>query len=388
MARRGRNLSPPSIGFLRWLVDPGPDVPEEIRGILLARMFSNSAAIVLGVFNSILVGAVALGMKAGLVFAVYILADVLLGITRVGAIRRVKRALSQGGKSPVDAYLLTGIMWCALQGAIAVTAMWTGRPELELLAAITVFGIIGPICARNYPAPRYCMVLVMLCDLSFVAGCLLFGDHWLLITLVQTPLFLVGTYEVIRTFQRLAIESLNAEMEALDRATHDPLTGLLNRRGFQEAIAYHVGLGTPRLGVLALDLDGFKAVNDARGHHVGDTLLKAVAGRLSARARPFDLVIRLGGDEFVVVLNNVTFGEASRFAERMIEEIGRVPYQISGGPLVRVGVSIGIACAPEDGADIERLHRRADLALYEAKMAGRGVWRRSTRASEEPVASE
>jgi diguanylate cyclase (GGDEF)-like protein len=388
MAALDPHIRPPSIGFLRWLVDPGPGVPEEVRGILLWRLLTRPAPFILGVINSMLVSAVALGMKGGLVFAGYLALDVLLGMTRVAVTRGIDRALARGGKPEVNAYLMVGILWCALQGAIALTAILSGRPTLELLSTVAVFGIVGPLCARNYPAPRYCMLLIMLCDFPFVAGCVLSGSHWLLITLAETPLFLLGCHAVIRTFQHLAIDTLNAAMESQHRATHDPLTGLSNRRGFQEAITHHAGKDTPCLGILALDLDGFKAVNDLRGHHVGDALLEAVARRLSARVRPLDSVVRLGGDEFVVLLDNVTFAEARALAERLIEDIGNAPYRIDGGPLVRVGVSIGIACSPEDGREIELVHRRADAALYEAKTAGRGIWRRFVRSVEETVAAD
>jgi diguanylate cyclase (GGDEF)-like protein len=385
MAARGHNLSPPSIRFLRWLIDPGLDVPEDVRGIMLSRMFSNSTTIIMGVLNSLLISGVALGMRCGVVFAGLMAADLLLGVIRVSIIRRINRELDSGGKPAINAYLITGIMWCGLQGGLALAAMLTGRPPLQILATLAVFAIHGPLCARNYPAPRYCMLLIALLEFPFVLGCVVFGNPWLLITLVETPPLLLSIREVIRTFQRLAIDTLKAELAAQALATHDPLTGLLNRRGFQEVIARHVGLDTPRLRVLALDLDGFKAVNDLRGHHVGDALLKAVAARISACVRPIDSVVRLGGDEFVVLLSNVTFAEASRLADRLIEDIGQTPFPIEGAPLVRVGVSIGIACAPEDGCEIDVLHRRADLALYEAKAEGRGRWRRFVHAMEETV---
>jgi diguanylate cyclase (GGDEF)-like protein len=387
MAGEDGKPSPTSIGFVRWLVDPGPDVPEDVRGILLSRLFSDPAAVVMSAINTLLVGGVALVMTHRLVFAGYIVVDVLITAFRVRTIRRAKGTPTGAAKPRLDIVLcVTGIMSCAIQGGMAMSAMLSGPPTLQLLFTITVFGMIGPICARNYPAPRYCMLLIMLLDLPYVAGCVLLGNHWLLITLAETPPFLLGTYEVIRTFQRLAIETLNVATESRHRATHDPLTGLLNRRGFQEAITYHRGMDTPCLCILALDLDGFKAVNDLLGHHIGDALLEAVAGRLSARVRPGDAVIRLGGDEFVVLLANVTFAEATKFAERLLEDIGHVPYRIEGASLVRAGVSIGIASAPEDGNDIELLHRRADLALYEAKTAGRGVWRRFGVSMEKTVA--
>jgi hypothetical protein len=98
MAARGHNLSPPSIRFLRWLIDPGLDVPEDVRGIMLSRMFSNSTTIIMGVLNSLLISGVALGMRCGVVFAGLMAADLLLGVIRVSIIRRINRELDGGGK--------------------------------------------------------------------------------------------------------------------------------------------------------------------------------------------------------------------------------------------------------------------------------------------------
>lgn len=156
-----------------------------------------------------------------------------------------------------------------------------------------------------------------------------------------------------------------------DLARTDPLTGLANRRWFQERLGEM--LRGPRAGaaVLLLDLDRFKAVNDSLGHPAGDALLQIVARRLRSALRDEDMVARLGGDEFAVVLAQAAGAEA--LAARLIDLLSR-PYLVDGRA-ANIGASIGIAVGPRDGADPAELVRRADLALYEAKASGRGTAR-------------
>ncbi|SCX58165.1 diguanylate cyclase (GGDEF) domain-containing protein [Klenkia marina] len=151
-------------------------------------------------------------------------------------------------------------------------------------------------------------------------------------------------------------------------ARTDPLTGLGNRRRLAEAT---VGLlrGDGPLSVLFLDLDGFKAVNDGRGHAIGDALLVEVADRLRAGVRSDDLVVRLGGDEFAVLVP----GPASHAAEvaHRLQAAVRFPVQLGGRP-VSVTTSVGIAGTGTAGRrDADLLLRNADLAMYQAKAAGR-----------------
>jgi diguanylate cyclase (GGDEF)-like protein len=164
-----------------------------------------------------------------------------------------------------------------------------------------------------------------------------------------------------------------AEAQIAHMALHDPLTDLPNRRLFRqrlEAALHRVEWGEP-CAVLCLDLDQFKAVNDTLGHPVGDALLKAVTDRLHRMVRQTDTVARLGGDEFAIVQTGVNQPEdATTFAERLMHELA-LPYDIAGHHVV-TGVSIGIAIAPEDGADPDLLLRSADIALYQAKSDGRG----------------
>lgn len=183
-----------------------------------------------------------------------------------------------------------------------------------------------------------------------------------------------------------------AEEATRDLAMRDPLTGIRNRRGLTEAMesaefAEAWATGTPIMLALA-DLDGFKPVNDTHGHAAGDELLKQIAHRLDCEVERQGFVARLGGDEFALVLlldPADPDGSAEDAAKRLLGVV-RVPFTLhpdgqgaGGGTVkVRVGLSLGIALAPEDAEDGTELMRRADSALYRAKAEGRGRFRRFT----------
>jgi diguanylate cyclase (GGDEF)-like protein len=126
--------------------------------------------------------------------------------------------------------------------------------------------------------------------------------------------------------------------------------------------------------VLCMDLDNFKQVNDTLGHPVGDELLCAVADRLRACVREVDTVARLGGDEFAIIQSGVGNAEECEHLARRVVECVAVPYELNGHHVV-VGCSAGISLAPNDGMTGEKLLKNADMALYRAKMDGRGTWR-------------
>ncbi|UYO01151.1 MAG: EAL domain-containing protein [Devosia sp.] len=160
-------------------------------------------------------------------------------------------------------------------------------------------------------------------------------------------------------------------------AHHDSMTGLLNRGKFTEQLSLSVArlerYGTP-FSVIFLDLDQFKAVNDTRGHMVGDRLLVQIARRIEEQVRETDLVARLGGDEFAILLpNDANRDGLADLAYRLIEAI-RDPVVIEDEHL-SIGASIGIAMAPINGTRPDQLLRNADLALYRAKADGRSVFR-------------
>lgn len=149
-------------------------------------------------------------------------------------------------------------------------------------------------------------------------------------------------------------------------ATHDPLTGAVNRRTMFAALERAVGARTP-VTVLFADLNGFKGVNDAHGHHVGDELLQVVAARLRGVVRPEDVVARYGGDEFVVLATGLGAEAAAGLAQRCRAALA-APVWVSGLQLP-IGASVGLAHADRP-TDAEALLASADAAMYQAK---RGV---------------
>jgi diguanylate cyclase (GGDEF)-like protein len=165
------------------------------------------------------------------------------------------------------------------------------------------------------------------------------------------------------------------EAHALHEAQHDELTGLPNRRLLAERAA--AALATSELrrvscAVLAVDLDGFKEINDRYGHEIGDVMLREVAVRLTRVMRPQDTVARRGGDEFAVLVPDVgSMMEVEKIAERLLAAVAQ-PASLPGGPQdVRISASIGVSLAPEQGRDLERLLQLADVAMYDAKLKGK-----------------
>ncbi|MBI3317900.1 MAG: GGDEF domain-containing protein [Candidatus Omnitrophica bacterium] len=169
-------------------------------------------------------------------------------------------------------------------------------------------------------------------------------------------------------FQRIR---LYAQVQEL--AIHDGLTGLLVRRHFLERLEEEVARALRRnssAGFLMLDLDHFKAVNDASGHLVGDLVLREVARRIKGIVREMDLVGRVGGEEFAVALPEAGKPFAISVADRIREAVGSLPIQ-AYDETVRVTVSVGVALCPEDAKSAQELIDRADESLYRAKAAGR-----------------
>jgi diguanylate cyclase (GGDEF)-like protein len=159
------------------------------------------------------------------------------------------------------------------------------------------------------------------------------------------------------------------EAQTLRLADEDELTGLYNRRRMLQRLESAIALATRHrrhLGLLFIDLDGFKEVNDEFGHAMGDGLLKSVGARIAARARSSDIVCRYGGDEFVVVLPELSGGgDVQQIAETLRWRLS-LPYSILEREL-RVTASVGTAFFPDDGATAEQLLQRADAAMYQAK---------------------
>ena len=160
------------------------------------------------------------------------------------------------------------------------------------------------------------------------------------------------------------------EWELQGMALRDPLTGVGNRTLFAEQAETLIRLAQrtrERIGVLFMDVDGLKPVNDSHGHAVGDELLRSVSKRLGERLRKGDIVARMVGDEFAALLVAVDDRQTVIRVAREVSEAVARPYQIEGRE-VRIGISCGTALFPEDSSDIDDLVRLADRRMYDAKL--------------------
>jgi len=172
-------------------------------------------------------------------------------------------------------------------------------------------------------------------------------------------------------------ERKQAEARAEYLSYHDALTGLPNQAllkdRLQQAMAFAHSSGT-KLALMIIDLDRFKTINDFLGHAAGDRLLIDLAGRLSARVRSTDTLSRQGGDEFHLLLSNLAEPDAIvTFLGELMDDLQQ-PFRIDGQELT-TSVSVGVAIYPEDGADFETLLKKADMAMFRAKDAGRNTYR-------------
>lgn len=204
--------------------------------------------------------------------------------------------------------------------------------------------------------------------------------QWLAVLVIVTTLGTIGIALVASLFDRQMRERTGLLAESLERANdkllqaalHDPLTQLPNRSLLQDRIEQSIEKARRRnhaVAVMFCDLDGFKTVNDAYGHQLGDRLLVKVSQRIGSLLRPQDTLARLGGDEFVIVLAIDEPDDAVVVAERIIAAVAE-PFLIEAAEL-QVTASLGIALYPEDAGDERELMANADAAMYHTKQGGR-----------------
>ncbi|WP_082012659.1 bifunctional diguanylate cyclase/phosphodiesterase [Belnapia sp. F-4-1] len=315
----------------------------------------------------------------------FLLIDLALLLLRVAVVVGHRRLPAP---SPADTlraarrYFAVGTAWAIATGSFCALAyLLVADGATQVLSATLSMGTVGGIASRNATTPRFAMAQISLIMLPQVAVDISIGGwHWTKVTM--EVIYFIALCSIVRRHHADIRRTLQAQRERADMvrrsehvALHDALTGLPNRIMFQNAMAQAVG-GLPAAGftVFYLDLDRFKEVYDSLGHGVGDQLLREAGARIRGCLREGDLVARLGGDEFAAILPGRSTAESiAPFAERLIRMVGH-GYSF-GDTRLDVGVSLGIALAPQDGRDADLLLRHADMALYEAKETGRGTFR-------------
>jgi diguanylate cyclase (GGDEF)-like protein len=326
------------------------------------------------------------------VAAAYPAMDILL---IAGLVRLVS---SPGGRSPAFRFLLTALVLLISADTLSVAFDLFSTNTVSAVEYLWLFSYVAWGAAAVHPSMASLSNPVLNVDIRFrgmrllavvvatlIAPALLAVhevtgvpvDVWAVIV-GSVVMFLLVVLRMHFTLEQYAsaheaLEVLQDELAV--QATHDSLTGLANRTQALRLLAGALGRARRRqttVGLLFIDLDGFKGVNDGHGHRTGDEVLRRVAARMLDQVREGDFVARLGGDEFVVGIEDVENEESAIvLANRLIAAVSE-PIVIDDVLSVQVGASVGIALGRGGETDVETLLHEADLAVYEAKASGRG----------------
>lgn len=363
----------------RWLTKPRRFDTPEIRERLIRSMFERRLAVLFGVLTSVATAITALVLTGALWPVAWIVTEIVLFAGRYRNVERIATKPEQERHRAYARLVFFGVAWSVTYGLGQFACATSGIDLLIVMGAINTAGAVGNIASRNASLPRLGTIAMVFAGLPFGFGLYLHGAPEMLMVFVMATLLTGGMVLVMLQNHEIMLRMINAEWTNHLAARTDRLTELPNRIHLEERLMdlcddLSTMPGAPSFAVLCLDLDGFKAVNDQFGHAAGDTLLRAVAGRIVQSIRDRDIACRVGGDEFVLLLPDTSASEASFVAARLITAISR-PYDIGIDHLVRIGVSVGSAVAEEPGESPQGLLDRADQALYSAKAAGKGVHR-------------
>lgn len=332
-------------------------------------------------------------------FGWWVIAAVLATVVTLATLYRFYTRTETGGISVVSRVMVTA-SFVSVGGLFGMCPWVAGDGPVEMVLLFTLFPATASAVGCIVTAGRRDLYLAFvtplvglpayslwssedsrLHGLGVLAG--LFGAALLVLHHVLSR----STTEAIRVqwrserllrdlaHERSELTGVNEQLAAINRrlghqATHDPLTGLYNRRGTLELLE-HV-MTTVReqpVGLLFCDLDRFKAVNDTLGHRGGDRFISIIADRLARSLEPGSVAGRMGGDEFVVVMPGMAMDAAAAVAARLVAVLAQPVY--AEGREVPSSVSIGVAAAPEHGVAASELLRHANAALYKAKAGGR-----------------
>ena len=353
-------------------------LPADIEIEIISRLFAALPQI-LCIAAGLIVGSAIMAVQTGdAVFWWLTGAGVVTTMARIANIIGFKRRDTTRKLTLAEARRWeAGYAYTAFAFTLVIAALTLAAAAADHAGGFVLsLGLTMALTAGSYLRTlRYwiCAVLSTIAIGTLVVAFLVSGDPLYQALSVLLLVYLYSIYEssdyIIGQFEEL----LMVRRELDFAASHDPLTGLLNRRGLDRVLD-EAGESGEALGLLLLDLDGFKVINDRHGHQAGDDLLKQVAMRLKGVVRPGDIVARLGGDEFALLVRGVEDAVAlSEVADRAVSVV-MAPVLLMG-QFVTVGASVGVSVKPERDSGhwtAEVLTRAADQALYGAKRAGKG----------------
>jgi diguanylate cyclase (GGDEF)-like protein len=353
-------------------------LPADIEIEIISRLFAALPQI-LCIAAGLIIGSAIMAVQTGAVVFWWLTgAGVVTTFLRIANIVGFKRRDPARKLSLAEARRWeAGYAYSAFAFTLVIAALTLAAAAADHAGGFVLsLGLTMALTAGSYLRTlRYwiCAVLSTIAIGTLVVAFLVSGDPLYQALSVLLLVYLYSIYEssdhIIGQFEEL----LMVRRELDFAASHDPLTGLVNRRGLDRVLR-EAGESGEALGLLLLDLDGFKLINDRHGHQAGDDLLKQAAMRLKGVVRPGDSVARLGGDEFALVVRGVEDPVAlSEVADRAVS-VMMAPFMLMG-QLVTVGASVGVSVKSEQDSTswtAEVMTRAADQALYGAKRAGKG----------------
>jgi diguanylate cyclase (GGDEF)-like protein len=265
-----------------------------------------------------------------------------------------------------------GALWMLSMGVAIFLCFTAGHPLLMVFSAVVATGIAGVVTSRNAATPRHALLLLLLLGIPFSLGMLFSPLEGMIIPAIFTSVWIASLYLFVLQNHVSTVRLIKAEAAARVAAITDELTGLYNRKYFMELSGKLDGDAKAgrTYGLLCIDLDGFKAVNDEHGHAVGDLLLCAATERMRRSLRLDDILFRLGGDEFVALLPSAEGPDCALVARRIIDALSE-NFEL-GGVVVTIGASIGSVCSAGVNGTASSLLHAADTAMYRAKAKGKG----------------
>lgn len=368
-----RTYSLPHWPVTQWLINPGRDVPEDIRVALVGGLFGSLPIFFGGIINTLLVAALITWRHPEPLFLLWLALELGVCLSRIHVLVGARKAALAGKPTQTDLYVVLALLWATSVGYGTFISLISGDWIAATVACLSAASMVGGICVRNFGAPRMSAAMVALSVGPCALGAMVTEEPIFWLVLVQVPLYMTSMSMASYRLNGMLVSTMLAERENERHAREDSLTGLLNRHGLLQALGRAVAdarTGQAEYAVLYLDLDGFKAVNDTYGHAMGDALLISVSERLLALMPKEAVAARIGGDEFVLLTRLGARSEAQGFGDRIVESVSQ-PYDLEQEIPISIGGSVGVALIPQHGADTAAVLHAADQALYLAKSSGK-----------------
>ena len=376
------------LGALRTLLEKrraqSPEQDADVRRSLVETLYASPASLTIGAATGTAVGLVISSMSNGLAIHAVVAALCVVAALRVfSAIffhRQVVRGTAVASRNWELAYELGAWAYSGLLGLMGlVTLTGSTNSIIHMLSVSMATGYAGGISGRNAGRVQIAIGQVCLALLPTALGLWLEGSIGYRVLAVAMVAMILGLAEISATTHRIVVQALIGRRdksllaEKFERlARYDNLTGLENRMAMQMRLREIFETSEKRadaVAILWMDVDRFKEINDSLGHMVGDRLLRAVAERLNDVVQGRGRIARFGGDEFVIICPDTDRVTAATIAQEIIAYFAH-GFDL-GDHHLQMTASIGYAVAPQDGRDMDELMQHADLALYEAKGAGR-----------------